>query len=192
MLPDMPWLENPFLAARNLLGCILVRTLEDGTVLKARIVETEAYHQKDPASHTFRGPNARNAAMFGPAGYAYVYLSYGMHWCFNVTSGQTGEGAGVLIRAVEPLQGIEHMRRLRGGIKKDSQLTNGPGKVGQALSINKLLYGHDLSLPPLQLLAGNPVDARQVVTSSRVGISTATDELLRFYIKNNPFISRKI
>lgn len=180
------WLKG----ARALLGTILVRTLDDGTILKAKIVETEVYHQSDPASHTFRGKGTRNAAMFGPPGHAYVYLSYGMHWCFNVTAGSDEEGAGVLVRAVEPLEGIKTMRVLRGGGDKDIKLTNGPGKVGQALAIDRSLYGHDLTKPPLQLLVGEAIAAEHIATTTRVGISKAVDEPLRFYIKNNPYISR--
>lgn len=183
-------LENPIEGARHLLGAVFVRTLEDGVILKARIVETEAYHQSDPASHTYKGISARNAAMFGPAGHAYVYLSYGMHWCLNVTAGKEGEGAGVLIRAVEPLQGIERMRQLRGDVTKNTFLTNGPGKLGQALAIDMSLYGHDLSHPPLQLTK-EPISAKnEIRATTRIGISKAADMLMRFYIKNNPYVSK--
>lgn len=188
---DIGLLHDPAAGAKALLGAVLRRTLDDGTVLSARIIETEAYHQSDPASHTHRGKSERNAAMFGPAGHAYIYLSYGIHWCFNVTAGKDGEGAGVLIRAVEPIDGIETMRRLRGGIARDHQLTNGPGKVGQALAIDKSLYAHDLMHPPLQLLKGSAPPPHRIVTATRIGISLAVDELLRFYIKDNPYVSRK-
>jgi DNA-3-methyladenine glycosylase len=184
-------LNDPLSGARHLLGAILVRTLSDGTQLIGRIVETEAYHEADPASHTFRGKGSRNLAMFGPPGHAYIYLSYGMHWCFNVTAGQDGKGAGILIRAVEPLEGIEVMRQLRRGITHTTQLTNGPGKVGQALAIDKSLYGHDLSKPPLQLLEGPKVKPDDIITGPRIGISQAVDELLRFYVRDNPYVSRK-
>jgi len=176
-------------AGLYLLGCEIVRTLEDGSTLRARIVETERYHQEDPASHTFHGKSPRNSIMFGPPGYAYVYFTYGMHWCFNVTAGAEGYGAGVLIRAAEPLEGIEAMKQLRG--KQDiAQLTNGPAKLAQALAINKLNYGHDLRLPPLQIY--EPQNRNfEVVKTTRIGITKAVDEIARFYIKDSSFVSKK-
>lgn len=149
-------LTHPVEAAQYLLGATIIRTLKSGEVLKARIVETESYHQSDPASHTYRGQTKRNAAMFGPPGHAYIYFSYGVHWCFNVTAGEKGEGAGVLIRAAESLEGIATMRRLRGNVT-DSHLTNGPAKLTQALAIDNSLYGHDLHHPPLQVIDGGTV-----------------------------------
>lgn len=175
--------------ATYLLGCEIWRTLADGSVLKARIVETEAYHQEDPASHTFGGESARNATMFGPAGHAYVYFTYGMHWCFNVTAGPNGYGAGILIRAAEPLAGIGGMQQLR-GLGDEKQLTNGPAKLAQALAIDKALYGHDLRQPPLQIFEPKNRNFR-VVETTRVGISKAVEEIARFYIKDSQFVSRK-
>lgn len=186
---DKKKLTHPTPAAKYLLGAIIVRTLENGELLKARIVETESYHQSDPASHTYRGKSQRNMAMFGPSGHAYIYFTYGMHWCFNVTAGAEGEGAGVLIRAAEPLEGIATMRKLRGNVP-DSQLTNGPAKLAQALAINKDLYGHDLTQPPLQVINGGTVPEEQTTTATRIGISQAADELLRFYISDSPFVSK--
>ncbi len=177
-------------AALYLLGCEIHRTLPSGEVLKAKIVETESYHQDDLASHTFRGKTERNKAMFGPAGHAYIYFTYGMHWCFNVTAGQDSYGAGVLIRAVEPLAGIETMRSFRNDIKDDKLLTNGPGKLAQALAINKSLYGHDLSQPPLQIFEPTNRDF-EIIGTTRIGISQAVDEIARFYIKGNSFVSKK-
>lgn len=176
-------------AAQYLLGCIIVRTLEDGSVLQARIVETESYHQEDPASHTFHGQSARNQAMFGPAGHAYIYFTYGMHWCFNVTAGQDGYGAGVLLRAAEPISGIKSMQQLRQQADGNN-LTNGPAKLAQALAINKQLYGHDLSQPPLQILALEQQHF-EIVETTRIGISKGIEEIARFYIKNNPYVSRR-
>ena len=175
--------------AKYLLGCIIVRTLPDGKVLKSRIVETESYHQEDPASHTFNGQSPRNRAMFGKPGYAYVYFTYGIHWCFNVTAGPVGYGAGILIRAAEPLAGLEYMKKQR-GLEDVRQLTNGPAKLAQALGITKELYGHDLGKPPLQL---HKPDVRnfEVIETTRIGISKAVDEIARFYIKDNDFISKK-
>lgn len=183
-------LIDPLHAAKYLLGAVIIRTLENGEVLKARIVETEAYHQSDPASHTYKGKSARNAAMFGPAGHAYIYFTYGMHWCFNVTAGKEGEGAGVLIRAAEPLEGIETMRQLRSNVP-DAQLTNGPAKLAQALAIDKSLYGHDVSLPPLRVVNAGTIPVQDITTATRIGISQAVHELWRFYITDSPNVSRK-
>ena len=187
---DKNKLIEPIAAARYLLGGIIVRTLPDGTVLSGKIVETEAYHEVDPASHTFGGKRVRNAAMFGPPGHAYIYFTYGMHWCFNVTAGPVGYGAGILIRAVEPVDGIEKMKQIR---KMDNilQLTNGPAKLAQALAIDKSLYGHDLTNPPLQIFVGEPLKPSEITISTRIGISQAAAELLRFYINDSPFISKK-
>ncbi|HYG84019.1 MAG TPA: DNA-3-methyladenine glycosylase [Verrucomicrobiae bacterium] len=187
---DPQKLRDPTAGARYLLGAVIERRLDDGTILKGRIAETESYHQSDPASHTYRGPSARNAAMFGPPGHAYIYFTYGVHWCFNVTAGVEGEGAGVLIRAIEPLAGIERMREFRKGAP-DAQLTNGPGKLAQALAIDKMLYGHDLRQPPLQVYDAGNVKASSITTATRIGIRLAADELLRFYITDSPYVSKK-
>ncbi len=183
-------LLNAKLSAKHLLGCEIHRTLPTGEILKAKIVETESYHQDDLASHTFRGKTERNKAMFGPAGHAYIYFTYGMHWCFNVTAGEEGYGAGVLVRAVEPISGIETMRSHRKYTTDDKQLTNGPAKLAQALAIDKSLYGHDLSKPPLQIFEPTRRDF-EVVETTRIGISQAVDEVARFYIKDNSYVSKK-
>lgn len=176
-------------AAQYLLGCTIVRTLADGTILQARIVETESYHQEDPASHTFHGKSARNQAMFGPAGHAYIYFTYGMHWCFNVTAGPEGYGAGVLIRAAEPIEGLQKMREFRKQADPTA-LTNGPAKLAQALAIDKSLYGHNLSKPPLQVFEASSRDFA-VIETTRIGIQKAVDEIARFYIASNNFISKR-
>lgn len=175
--------------AKYLLGCVVVRTLEDGTVLSGRIVETESYHQEDPASHTFGGKSVRNSAMFGPPGHAYIYFTYGMHWCFNITAGEEGYGAGVLIRALEPLKGLEVMQQNR-KLSSLVQLTNGPAKLAQALAIDKNLYGHDIAEPPLQVFEPSYRDF-QIIETTRVGISKATEEIARFYIHNNRYVSKR-
>ncbi len=183
----------PEAAARHVLGSMIRRTLPDGQVLMARIVEVECYFQTDPASHTYRGESKRNTAMFGPPGYAYIYLSYGVHWCLNVTAGPLGHGAGVLIRAVEPREGIERMRQLRGlPGGPDRLIGNGPGKLAKALAIDSALYGHDLSLEPLQVLGGGSVPAGEVVATPRIGISVAQDALLRFCLKGSDHLSRRV
>lgn len=184
--------------AKYLLGCTIVRSLPNGTVLKAKIVETECYHQDDPASHTYSGKSMRNRAMFGPAGHAYIYFTYGMHWCFNVTAGLENYGAGILIRAVEPLEGITIMQQNRHFRDKSAKSTkegnttiaNGPAKLAQALAIDNTLYGHDLTQEPLQIF--EPEDRSfKIKETTRIGISKAVEEIARFYIIGSPYISKK-
>ena len=214
MFPD--FLENPSdVAAPLLLGCTLTRTITlngEKHKLVARIVETEAYDQDDPASHAFGGPSERNAAMFGPAGHLYVYVSYGMHHCCNVVCGPEGFGSGCLVRAVEPLEGVEVMRELREAGRADKahtghagkeqaerarkhplklrDLTNGPGKVCAALGIDKELYGHDLTVEPLVLDFAPLLPGEIIGSSPRVGISKNIDAPKRFFIEGNVFVSR--
>ncbi len=198
MFPD--FLENPSdVAAPLLLGCTLTRTITlngEKHKLVARIVETEAYDQDDPASHAFGGPSERNAAMFGPAGHLYVYVSYGMHHCCNVVCGPEGFGNGCLVRAVEPLEGVEVMRELREAGRaykhplKLRDLTNGPGKVCAALGIDKELYGHDLTVEPLVLSFAPLLPGETIGRSPRVGISKNIDAPKRFFIEGNEFVSR--
>lgn len=204
-------------AARQLLGCELTRIIagpnasETPTaidtadtpppqILRTRIVETEAYDQSDPASHSCRGRTPRTEVMFGPAGFLYVYFTYGMHYCCNVVVGPPGRGAAILIRAVEPLEGTAIMtanRRLNKAHASSHQptapnpnLANGPGKLCQALTIDRTLYGHDLSLPPLKLTLNPPLPDDQIITTTRIGIKQAIDTPWRFYIKDNPYVSR--
>jgi DNA-3-methyladenine glycosylase len=178
------------MSARQLLGCLMVRQYND-TVLVGRIVETEAYDQEDTASHSYRGITPRTKIMFGPAGYLYVYFTYGMHYCANVVCGPEGFGSAVLIRAVEPLEGMIRMRQYRN--KSDfKNLTNGPAKFCQAFGISKELNGHSLRSYPLKLEILPPVDIAQITTTTRIGISTAQDKLSRFYITNNEFVSHPL
>ena len=198
MFPD--FLENPSdVAAPLLLGCTLTRTITlngEKHKLVARIVETEAYDQDDPASHAFGGLSERNAAMFGPAGHLYVYVSYGMHHCCNVVCGPEGFGSGCLVRAVEPLEGLEVMRELREAGRaykhplKLRDLTNGPGKVCAALGIDKELYGHELTVEPLVLEFAPLLPGETIGRSPRVGISKNIDAQKRFFIEGNEFVSR--
>lgn len=186
----MDWLDGPAeAAARRLLGCILERKLDDGGILRGRIVETEAYDQADPASHSFKRARNRSAAMFGPSGHAYVYFTYGMYHCVNVVTGPAGHGAGVLIRALEPLAGLAAMRRNRPNVP-DKQLTNGPGKLCQALAIDRSLYGHDLSRPPLRLIEMAPLAEAAITQTVRVGIRQAVDVPWRFYVTGNQYVSK--
>lgn len=175
--------------APRLLGSYFVREL-NGHRLVGKIVETEAYDQADPASHSFRGNTERNRVMFGPAGHLYVYFTYGMHYCMNVVTGPEGHGAGVLIRALEPVEGDEWMTENRGGMI-GYNLTNGPGKLCQALGVDRRMGGHDLRQPPLQLVLEPQLPAAAIVQTTRVGISAARDVLWRFYIRGNRYVSRK-
>lgn len=180
--------ESASIVAPRLLGCILERTI-DGQVLRGKIVETEAYDQTDAASHSYRGQTERTKVMFGPAGYAYVYFTYGMHFCCNIVVGANGYGTGVLIRGVEPLTGIDVMRQLRHG-RPEKELTNGPAKFCQAFGIQRDLNGHDLRIPPLTLTLQPPIPDHDIVQTTRVGISQAQDVAWRFYIRGNPYVSK--
>lgn len=177
-----------FQVAPKLLGCVIQRHI-DGKTLKARIVETEAYDQTDAASHSYKGETTRTQVMFGPAGHLYVYFTYGMHYCCNVVVGNEGEGSAVLIRAVEPLEGIDEMIKKRRG-QSIKNLTNGPAKLCQALGINMTLNGHYLQDEPLVLLPGENMGDK-IIQTSRIGISRAKDVPWRFYIKDNSFVSVK-
>jgi len=175
--------------ARRLLGCE-VRRVVDGRILRARIVETEAYDQTDAASHSYSGQTPRTDVMFGPAGHLYVYFTYGMHYCCNVVVGEEGHGAAVLIRAVEPLEGEDYMSKNRPGITGEN-LTNGPAKFCQAFQIDKKLNGHDLQQEPLELIVKPALSQEKIVQTTRVGISRAADVPWRFYEKDNKFVSRQ-
>jgi DNA-3-methyladenine glycosylase len=171
--------------ARRLIGITL---LVDG--VGGRIVETEAYDRDEPASHSFAGRTARNASLFGPPGRAYVYRSYGIHWCLNFVCRPLDHGAGVLIRALEPTHGLERMRQRR-GLENPRLLCAGPGRVGQALGIDASFNGMPLDAPPFRLLA-LPGDRPEpvLIEGPRVGISRAVDLPWRFGEKGSRFLSR--
>jgi DNA-3-methyladenine glycosylase len=152
-----------------------------------RIVEVEAYHQTDPAAHSFRGPTGRNSVMFGPPGYTYVYRSYGIHWCLNFVCEPKGSASAVLIRAIEPTVGIPAMRRRR-GLSDERLLCAGPGRVCQALGITVAHNGLALDAPPFELFERTaPVD---VVAGPRIGLTKAVDKPWRYGLKESRFLSK--
>jgi DNA-3-methyladenine glycosylase len=179
--------ESAPTAARRLLGCVLEREL-DGRLVRCRIVETEAYDQTDAASHSYKGRTPRTDVMFGSAGFLYVYFTYGMHYCANIVVGVQGEGAAVLIRAVEPLGNEDILARRRDG-KTGVELTNGPAKTCQALGIDRTMNGHDLNKSPLRLVITPSISSEEIVTTTRIGIKQAADVPWRFYIKGNYYVS---
>jgi len=182
--------------AKELLGKILVK-YEDGKYLSGKIVEVEAYDgSMDEAAHTFIGKTKRNEIMFEEGGYLYVYFTYGAHFCCNVVTGIKGWGTAVLIRALEPLEGIEFMAFNRYGRnlvreKEKINLTSGPGKVCHAMSITKKHYGYDLTGDSIYILDQPKIKQKNIVVATRIGIKKSVDLPWRFYIKNNPYISRK-
>jgi DNA-3-methyladenine glycosylase len=174
--------------SRALIGKLLIR-VRGGETLVGRIVETEAYFPDDPASHAFRGMTKRNRSMFGPPLHAYVYFIYGANWCLNVTAEADGVGAAALVRACEPVAGLAAMRALRGRPDlKDRDLARGPGNLCRALGIGPELDGADLTRSPELWLADDGVTL-PVGVSTRVGITKAAHEPLRFYARGNPSVS---
>ncbi len=152
------------------------------------IVEVEAYREDDPASHSFGGPRGRNVVMFGPPGVAYVYRSYGIHWCLNVVCEAEGRGAAVLIRALEPTHGLELMRERR-GVTDDRRLCSGPGRLTQALGVTGDYNGRALDKLPFQLLP--PVLPPDVARDERIGISKAVEQPWRFLAADSHYLSRR-
>ncbi|MFN8232810.1 MAG: DNA-3-methyladenine glycosylase [Actinomycetota bacterium] len=173
--------------ARDLLGRVLVRDLPDGTRLAVRLVETEAYRQDDAASHSFGGRTPRNATMFGSPGHLYVYFTYGMHHCMNAVTGSPEGASAVLLRAAEPLRGIDEMRLRRGG-RDLLELCRGPARLCQALGIDRALDGSDLVRGgPVWIGTGSP--ARSVVTTPRIGIRRDAERPWRFVDASSRFVS---
>jgi DNA-3-methyladenine glycosylase len=186
--------------ARFLIGKVIVRQHPLGTLV-GRIVETEAYPPHDPAAHHFRGPTLRTRAMFLRRGHAYVYFCYGNHFMLNVSSEPVGVGGGILIRALEPLQGLDHMQRHR-ETSRLLDLTRGPGRLASALQIDRSLDGIDLCAEgplwigvlreltePLRSKNSRPKEPKEIGISTRIGITRAADHRLRFYERDNPFVS---
>ncbi|MEB0110979.1 DNA-3-methyladenine glycosylase [Variovorax sp. RTB1] len=173
--------------AQHLIGVTL---LVDG--VGGRIVETEAYDRDDPASHSFSGPTSRNASMFGSPGRAYVYRSYGIHWCLNFVCREKGHGAAVLIRAIEPTMGLDRMRERR-GLDEARLLCAGPGRLAQALGIDDGFNGKPLDAPPFLLIAPPDGEPDAVVDAGlRIGISKAIDTPWRFGEKGSRFLSKPL
>ena len=168
--------------APDLIGATL---LVDG--VGGRIVEVEAYDQQDPASHAYRGSTARNAAMFGPPGHAYVYRSYGIHWCLNLVCGGEGVPEAVLIRALEPTSGLA-LQQSRRGVEDVRALCSGPGKLCQALGITGEHDGLALDVPPFRLEVRTEIP--EIVTGPRIGITRATELNWRYMIAGSPYLSR--
>jgi DNA-3-methyladenine glycosylase len=189
-LPSSFFSRGAVSVARDLLGRVLVSEV-GGERCAVRIVEAEAYTgPADPASHAAGWHRSRrNDVMYGPPGHAYVYFTYGMHWCFNVVTGRTGFPSAVLVRAGEPLEGADVMRRRRGAVA-DHLLAAGPARLTEALGITRELDGHSLREPPLWLAPGRAVPPERRCRTTRVGIARARERLLRFYERGSPFISR--
>ena len=175
--------------ARDMLGAVLQATTSRG-VTRGRIVETEAYlGPDDPACHAAAGLTARTLHLFGSPGRAYVYFVYGMHWCFNAVTRERGHGAAVLVRAVNPSEGIDLMRERRPHVRHERDLTNGPGKLCMAMGIDGSISGTSLRDGHIVIRAGESVTDADVVVTPRIGIRKAADWPLRFLVRNDPFVS---
>ncbi len=189
-LPRSFFVRPSTVVAPELLGRILVRVFPDGTRAVARLVEVEAYEQGDPASHSYRGrPTPRTEVMFGPPGRLYVYFTYGQHFCCNVVTGEDGRGSAVLLRAAEPLDGLDVMAARR---RTDAErlLCSGPARLTQAFAIARADNGTDLVRDPsLFLLAGRPLAPRAIVRSTRVGVNVGIEPRWRYFERGSPFVS---
>lgn len=182
--------RDPRVVAPELLNKLLVR--DDGRA--GRIVEVEAYcGSEDPGSHAYRGPTPRNATMFGPPGHLYVYFTYGMHFCVNAVCGRTGEGVAVLLRALTPVSGIEAMRAVRPAARRDVDLCSGPGKLCQALGVDRAFDGADVVTGDSGVTVrddGTPPPTVPAVTT-RIGLTAGADLPWRWYVEGAPGLSRK-
>lgn len=177
------------LVARDLLGAILECRTPDG-IAAGRIVETEAYlGEHDLACHAAAGRTARTAPLYGPPGIAYVYFIYGMYWCFNAVTRAEHEPSAVLVRAIEPVEGVALMRRRRPSARRDTDLTNGPGKLCLALGIDGRLNWNPLQNPPLLIRSADAVPDRDVAVTPRIGITQSADWPLRWYVRDNQYVS---
>lgn len=182
-----PDLNDTVHAARNLLGWKLVHATPAGRIA-GYIVETEAYPDQDPASHAFRGPSTRNAAMFEDKGTIYMYRIYGMHLCFNIVTGKPGVGEAVLVRALQPAEGIDLMKRNR-GLDAEQKLTNGPANLVQALGMQQDYTGTKLSEAHVYLEPGFVPE--EIIQTTRIGITKAAEQPWRFYIGGSSYVSKR-
>lgn len=190
VLPRDFYARDTELVARDLLGCVLECRTDDG-VASGRIVETEAYlGEHDLACHAAAGLTPRTQPLYGPPGVAYVYFIYGVHWCVNAVTRDEGQPSAVLIRAIEPVEGLELMRARRPAARRDVDLTNGPGKVCAALGIDARHNTLPLQGRPLLIREGRSVPAKQVVVTPRIGIRECADWPLRWIVADSPYISR--
>jgi DNA-3-methyladenine glycosylase len=194
ILPRNFYLHAPDVVGQRLLGKLITRRI-DGQRVTGRIVELEAYLGfDDPAAHSFAGKTARNAVLFGPPGFAYVYFIYGMYYCLNVSCEPDGKAGGVLIRALEPVEGLETMARLRGlsWPAKPQMLTSGPGRLCQALGITRASHnGIDVTDATSDLqIVDDGFEPAAISATPRIGITKAAERPLRFVIEGNPFVSR--
>lgn len=190
ILPASFYERDTEIVSRELLGAVLECKTADG-VASGIIVETEAYlGEHDLACHAAAGRTRRTEHLYGPAGISYVYFIYGMYWCFNAVTRAAGSPSAVLVRALEPLDGISLMHRRRPRVRKDSDLTNGPGKLCTALGITGAHTGRPLQRYPLVIRAGEPVGDDQVDVTARIGITKSADWPLRWIVRGNRFVSR--
>ena len=196
ILPRKFYTREVKAVAKDLLGKILVNK-NGNSILAGKIVEVEAYDGKiDQAAHTFIGKTKRNQIMFNEGGYFYVYFTYGTHYCCNVVTGKKDHGTAVLIRAIEPVKGVKKMIENRYGRdllneKERFNLTSGPGKVCQAMGINKSHYGADLTDDTIFIMDSHKIQKDMIVITKRVGIKKSIELPWRFYIKDNPYVSKK-
>lgn len=192
-LPRSFYLRPTLTVAKDLLGKLFVRRVRNKFII-GKVVEVEAYCEGDPASHSYRGKTKRNSVMFWEGGHLYVYFTYGMHFCANVVTEQEGIGEAVLIRSVEPIEGIEIMKKNR-GLKANETvertLTNGPAKLCKAFGITRKHNGVDLLNDEIFLAEGKKIPTRSVGTSTRIGIKKGTEKTWRFYLKESPFVTKQ-
>ncbi|MBK7254673.1 MAG: DNA-3-methyladenine glycosylase [Ignavibacteria bacterium] len=185
------YLRDTVTVSKDLLGKLIIRKIKYKTLI-AKITETEAYRgSDDPASHSYLKITKRNKVMFDTGGKVYVYFIYGNYNCFNIVTEKKGTGSAVLIRAAEPVEGIELMKSFRGKIKNIYELTNGPGKLCKALNIDKTFYGKDVTEEGEIFISYPQRKERfEIVSTKRIGISKGADLPFRFFIKDNPFVTK--